>query len=65
MAVSGTGVLIIRVWVEEGSAEPLRAHLRMTNDITSDIERSMTLTRPDTVCRVVWDWLEEMVTDPG
>lgn len=65
MAASGTGVLIIRVWVEEGSAEPLRAHLRMTNDITSDIERSMTLTRPDAVCRVVWDWLEEMVTDPG
>ncbi|MEU6105466.1 hypothetical protein [Streptomyces flaveolus] len=64
MTASSTGVMIIRVWVEEGSAHPLRAHVRVTADIASGVERSMTLTRVDAVCRVIREWLEEMITDP-
>ncbi|MGC0378405.1 MULTISPECIES: hypothetical protein [unclassified Streptomyces] len=64
MAASGTGVMIIRVWVEEGSAQPLRAHVRLTDDIVSGAERSMTLVRVDAVCRTVREWLEGMLTDP-
>ncbi|PWI09951.1 hypothetical protein DIZ27_12665 [Streptomyces sp. NWU339] len=64
MAASGTGVMIIRVWVEEGSAQPLRAHIRLTDDVASGVERSMTLTRVNAVCRVVQEWLEEVLTDP-
>jgi hypothetical protein len=61
----GTGVLILRVWIEQGSAQPLRAHIRCTTDISSDDERSMTLTRIDAVCQTVRDWLEEMLAAPG
>ncbi|MER7485367.1 hypothetical protein ABTY20_05440 [Streptomyces sp. NPDC126497] len=64
MAASGTGVMIIRVWVEEGSARPLRAHVRLTDDIVSGVGRGMTLTRVDAVCGAVREWLEEMLTDP-
>ncbi|MER7192857.1 hypothetical protein [Streptomyces flaveolus] len=63
MTASSTGVMIIRVWVEEGSAQPLRAHVRVTADIASGVERSMTLTRVDAVCRMIQEWLEEMITD--
>ncbi|MFD5450597.1 hypothetical protein ACWDTR_23680 [Streptomyces sp. NPDC003470] len=64
MTRSSTGVMILRVWVEEGSARPLRAHVRATADIASGVERDMTLTRVDAVCRVVREWLEEMLVDP-
>jgi hypothetical protein len=64
MAVPGTGVLIIRAWIEQGSEQPLRAHIRYTTDISSGAERSMTLTRVDAVCRAIQDWLEEMLADP-
>lgn len=56
--------MIIRVWVEEGSAQPLRARIRLTDDVASGVERSMTLTRVNAVCRVVQEWLEEMLIDP-
>lgn len=64
MTTSGTGVMIIRVWVEEGSVQPLRAHIRLTDDVVSGVERSMTLTRVNAVCQVVQEWLEEMLIDP-
>jgi hypothetical protein len=63
-AAPGTGVLIVRVWIEQGSTQPLRAHVRCTTDISSGDERSMTLTRVDAVCQAVQNWLEEMLAAP-
>ncbi|MCZ2525286.1 hypothetical protein ACFV1B_05440 [Streptomyces sp. NPDC059637] len=63
MAASRTGVLIVRVRIEEGSALPLRAHVRLTDDITSGVERSVTLTGADAVCEVVREWLGEMLAE--
>lgn len=57
MSDGRTGLLIIRAWVEAGSAEPLRAHLRLSTDVTLGIERTMTLSRPDAVGAMVQEWL--------
>ncbi|MDQ6727031.1 MAG: hypothetical protein M3066_12820 [Actinomycetota bacterium] len=61
MADDQTGLLIIRAWVEEGSAEPLRAHIRLSTDISSGVERTFTLTRTDSVRAAVGEWLGDML----
>jgi hypothetical protein len=42
MPAALTGLFIIRAWIEEGSSEPLRAHIRLTTDVSSGFEDSMT-----------------------
>lgn len=59
-----TGVLIIRAWVEEGSSEPLRAHVRSTTDVSEGIERTVTLTRDEEVGATVKRWLAEVLGEP-
>jgi hypothetical protein len=56
-----TGLLIIRAWLEPGSTEPLRAHIRITSDISTGIERTVALTESDTVMELVDEWLQGMV----
>jgi hypothetical protein len=57
--------LIIRAWVEGGSAEPLRAHVRVTDDISTGMERSLTLTldQPAAVGELVDTWLQGVLND--
>jgi hypothetical protein len=57
-----TGVLITRPWLEEGSAAPLRAHIRLTTDMCSGFDRSITLTSAHAVFRTVEIWLRDMLT---
>jgi hypothetical protein len=56
-----TGLLIIRAWVEAGSAQPLRAQVRVTGDISTGIERTIALAHSDSVMELVDDWLQEIV----
>ena len=63
MATDRTGVFIIRAWVEEGSAEPLRAHILMTNDVSGGYEREVTLYRPEAVSVQVEEWLSQFFSD--
>lgn len=56
-----TGLLIIRAWVEAGSAQPLRAQVRVTGDISGGIERTIALAHSDTVMELVDGWLQEIV----
>jgi len=56
-----TGLLIIRAWVEEGSAEPLRAHVRLTGDISTGIERTVTLAHLDEVHNAVDTWIRDIL----
>jgi hypothetical protein len=58
-----TGLLIIRVWIEDGSEQPLRAQVSVTHDVAGGIEQSVTLVRADDVARFVDDWIAEML-DP-
>ena len=57
-----TGVLIIRTWVEPGSAEPLRFHIRLSTDISAGIERSLTVTQTEAASSIVEAWLDEIVS---
>jgi len=65
MPASRTGLLIIRAWIEEGSSEPLRAHIRLTTDVSSGFEDSMTLSQVPAVCEAVEAWLDDMVSGPA
>ena len=59
-----TGLLIIRAWVEDGSSEPLRAHIRVSSDVSAGFDRTLTLSRAEAVCATVREWLTEVVDDP-
>ncbi len=60
MLADRTALLIIRAWVEEGSLEPLRANIRLTTDISTGFERTITLARPKAVEDAVGAWLREI-----
>jgi len=53
--------LIIRVWIENGSEDPLRAQVSVTHDVAGGIEDTRTLVRAADVTRVVDDWILEML----
>lgn len=57
-------MLIIRAWIEDGSSEPLRAHIRITDDVSAGVERTLTLTQPDAASAVVHEWLTKILSDP-
>lgn len=63
MASDRTRLLIIRAWVEEGSSEPLRAQLRLSNDVSAGFDRTLTLARAEEVCAAVEEWLADIVID--
>ena len=58
-AADHPGLLILRAWTERGSNEPLRAHIRLTTDVSEGFERSLTLTRAEDVCSTVAEWLAD------
>jgi hypothetical protein len=64
MTRTRTGLLVIRAWVEPGSASPLRAQIRLTTDVSVGFERSRTVTQADAVMEIVQSWLLEMVAAP-
>ena len=57
-----TGFLIIRTWVEPGSAEPLRFHIRLRSDVSDGIDRSLTVTQAEAASSSVEAWLAEIVS---
>lgn len=67
VASGRTGLLIIRAWIEEGSSEPLRAQIRISDDVSDGFRRTVTLCRPEAVCAEVQEWLAQFPRDanPG
>jgi hypothetical protein len=61
VAGNKTALLIIRVWIEEGSSEPLRAHVRMTESVSEGFRRALTLSRAEAVCAEVERWLASIL----
>jgi hypothetical protein len=53
-----TGLMVLRVWTEEGSTEPLRVDVRQTSDLSSGFRRTLTLTDIDLVLAAVRTFLE-------
>ena len=56
-----TALLIIRAWVEVGSEQPLRAQVNVTGDISTGIERTLTLTQPDAIHELLDEWLHTVL----
>ncbi|MDQ3224286.1 MAG: hypothetical protein M3Q75_12575, partial [Gemmatimonadota bacterium] len=61
MPTARTGLLIIRARCEETSSQPLRAHIRLTTDISAGFEASMTLTQVGAVGKTVETWLNDIL----
>lgn len=59
-----TGLMIIRAWTEQGSSDPLRAHVRLTTDVEAGFQRVVTLCHPDEVTSLVSAWLAEVAGSP-
>jgi hypothetical protein len=62
-----TGLMVLRVWIEEGSTRPLRVDVRQTSDLSNGSFRTLTLTDIDPVLAVVKTFLEarRAVEAPG
>lgn len=58
MTQQQTGLMVLRVWTEEGSTEPLRVDVCQTYDLSHGVRRSMTLTDIDLVLSTVRTFLE-------
>lgn len=50
--------MVLRVWTEEGSTEPLRVDVRQTGDLSRGFRRTLTLTDIDLVLAAVRTFLE-------
>jgi phosphosulfolactate phosphohydrolase-like enzyme len=61
MPTDRTGLLIIRAWIEEGSKEPLRAQVRIVDDVAAGAERTQTLARVEEVVDTVQAWLADLL----
>ncbi len=53
-----TGLMVLRVWTEDGSSEPLRVDVRQTHDLSRGFRNTLTLTDVDTVVAAVRKFLE-------
>ena len=62
MVIDRTALLIIRAWAEHDSPEPLRADIRLTTDVSTGFQRSLTLARPEAITAAVDAWLHEIQT---
>jgi hypothetical protein len=63
MTLHRTGLFIIRAWLERGSAKPLRAHVRLTNDVASGFSSEQTFAEVGEVSTAVEKWLEDILHD--
>lgn len=61
MTLHRTGLLIIRAWIEHGSSKPLRAHIRLTSDVTAGFASEMTLADVTAVSAAVETWLRDVL----
>lgn len=63
--VSPTALLTIRAWCEDGSEHPLRAEIRLTKDVSSGFQDSLTVADAEQVVDAVRGFLEELLSSSG
>ena len=56
-----TALLVLRVWMERGSALPLRAYIRQTADISHGFDEASTKTDIESSVASVRTWLEALL----
>lgn len=58
-----SALLIVRAWVERGATLPLRAYIRLTQDVSNGFDRTTTVTSPEAGAAVVKGWLEDVLVE--
>jgi hypothetical protein len=62
MASERVGLLLIRAWVEPGSAAPLRARIQKTSDLSSGLDPIETVVDAERVLEAVRLWMADVLT---
>jgi len=62
---SSTALLTIRAWCEDGSEHPLRAEIRLTNDVALGFQHALTVADAERVVEAVRAFLEDLVSSSG
>jgi hypothetical protein len=65
VAIAPVGLLVIRAWLEEGSARPLRVEVRLTADSGRGFEREVMCSEPAEVEALVRGWLDDVLDGEG
>jgi hypothetical protein len=58
MTQQQTGLMVLRVWTEEGSTEPLRVDVRETFNLSRGFRHTLTITDVDVALAAVRRFLE-------
>jgi hypothetical protein len=61
LETTGTALLTIRAWCEEGSRHPLRAEIRIADDVALGFQSTLTLINVDAVVEAVRDFLDSVL----
>lgn len=61
LEATGVALLTIRAWCEEGSEHPLRAEIRIADDVSSGFGSSLTTVHLDAVVGAVREFLDSVV----
>jgi hypothetical protein len=56
-----TALLTIRAWCEEGSQHPLRAEIRLADDVAFGFRSTLTFVHPDAVVEAVREFLDRVL----
>jgi len=59
------GVLVLRAWIEPGSAIRLRVRITSNPDIRHKDESSIVVTNAEEATAVVTEWLEKFISEQG
>jgi hypothetical protein len=62
---TATAFLTIRAWCEEGSEHPLRAQVRLTRDVASGFQSTLTVADTERVMDAVRAFLEDVLSSPA
>jgi hypothetical protein len=58
---TGTALLVIRAWCEEGSHDPLRVEIRLADDVAAGFRSTVTTVRAEAVVEAVRAFLDTVV----
>jgi hypothetical protein len=57
-----TALLTIRAWREDGSDHPLRAEIRLTNDVAAGFQHALTVADAEQVVEAVRGFLDDLLS---
>ncbi len=62
---SPVALLTIRAWCEDGSDDPLRAEIRLTNDVSAGFQEHLTVAQTEKAIEAVRAFLEDVLVSSG